>query len=50
MFSTDTMSPFSAISRLFISRVAQYTPSLQGRPDEKMRQTYHQLILNTYLL
>ena len=37
VFSTLTLSlfPFSAISPLFISRAARYTPSLQRQADEK---------------
>ena len=40
VFSTLTPSlfSFSAISLLFISRVARYTPSSQRQFDEKLKQ------------
>ena len=51
VFSTLTPSlfSFSAISLLFISRAARYTPSSQRQSDEKLKQIEYPLILNAYL-
>ena len=51
VFSTLTPSlfSFSAISLLFISRAARYTPSSQRQSDEKWKQFSYQFIVNTYL-
>ena len=40
---------FSAISPLFIPRVARYTPSSQRQADEKMKQIWYQFIPDAHL-